>query len=129
MMAERGDDSLEDLLRRGPERELAQGEALFRQGDPARAIFLIVRGRVRMIRALATGAQIAIHTGRAGETFAEGALFSKLYRCDAIAAEASLVRVCAKAELLAAAKRSPAAMLALLERMASELHHARAMRE
>jgi CRP-like cAMP-binding protein len=120
---------LEELFGRAAERALASGETLFRQGDRATAIFLIVRGRLRMIRRLATGAQVTIHTGRAGEMFAEGALFSELYQCDAIAAEATQVRMCAKADVLASARRSPTIMLALLERMARQLHHARAMRE
>ncbi|HWE07158.1 MAG TPA: Crp/Fnr family transcriptional regulator [Rhizomicrobium sp.] len=128
-MVDHGDDILEEAFGRGPERELAHGESLFRQGDRAAAIFLIVRGRLRMIRRLATGAQVTIHTGRAGEMFAEGALFSEAYQCDAIAAEATQVRMCAKAELLAAAKRSPTTMLAILERVARQLHHARTMRE
>jgi CRP-like cAMP-binding protein len=129
MMIDRGDDSMEELFGRGPVRALARGETLFLQGDPASAIFLIVRGRLRMVRHLATGAQITIHTGRAGETFAEGALFSERYQCDAMAAEATRVRICSKAELLAAAKRSPNIMLALLERVTRLLHHARAMLE
>lgn len=128
-MADRDHHSLDELFGRGSERVLAQGEALFRQGDRASAIFLIARGRLRMIRLLATGAQVAIHTGRAGEMFAEGALFSEFYQCDAIAAEATRVRMCAKADVLAAIKRSPTIMLALLERVARQLHHARTMRE
>jgi len=129
MMVDHGDDRLEELFGPGPARVLAQGDTLFRQGDRATAIFLIVRGRLRMIRRLATGAQVTIHTGRAGEMFAEGALFSEFYQCDAIAAEASEVRMCAKTELLAAATHSPSTMLALLERVAHQLHHARAMLE
>lgn len=69
-----------------------------------------------MIRRLASGDEVTVHTGRIGETFAEGTLFSDVYQCDAIATEASRVRVCAKAELLATVSRSPATMLAMLER-------------
>lgn len=128
-MADRDDDSLEELFGRGPERVLAHGDTLFRQGDRATAIFLIMHGRLRMIRRLAAGTQVTIHTGRAGEMFAEGALFSELYQCDAIAAEAARVRICDKADLLAAVTRSPTSMLALLKRVARQLHHARAMLE
>jgi CRP-like cAMP-binding protein len=110
-------------------RRLARGESLFRQGDPATAVFLIARGRLRMIRHLASGDRITIHTGRIGELFAEGSLFSDVYQCDAIAAEPTRVRACGKAEMLAAINDSPSTMLALLEQVTHSLHHARAMRE
>ena len=110
-------------------RKLARGEPLFRQGEPATAVFLIARGRLRMVRHLASGDRIAIHTGRTGELFAEGSLFSGVYRCDAIAAEPTRVRVCGKAEMLAAINDSSSSMLALLEQITRSLHHARAMRE
>jgi CRP-like cAMP-binding protein len=72
---------------------------------------------------------MTIHTGRAGELFAEGALFSDAYQCDAVAAEPAEVRACGKAELLAAIGESPSTIIALLEKVTHLLHHARAMRE
>ena len=110
-------------------RKLARDEPLFRQGDPATAVFLISRGRLRMIRHLASGDRITIHTGRSGELFAEGSLFSDVYQCDAIAAEPTRVRACDNADMLAAIRDSPSTMLALLEQVTHSLHHARAMRE
>src|SRR4029077_13042540 len=70
-----------------------------------------------------------IHTGRTGELFAEGSLFSDVYQCDAIAAEPTRVRACAKTEMLAAIGDSPSIALTLLEQVTRLLHHARAMRE
>jgi len=121
--------SLEQLFGHRPERKLDRDEALFRQGDPPTAVFLILRGRLRMVRNLASGDRITIHTGRTGELFAEGSLFSDVYQCDAIAAEPTRIRACGKAEMLAAIGDSPSTMLALLERVTHSLHHARAMRE
>jgi CRP-like cAMP-binding protein len=121
--------SLERLFGTQPVRRLARGEPLFRQGEPAIAVFLIARGRLRMVRHLASGDRITIHTGRTGELFAEGSLFSDTYQCDAIAAEPTRVRVCGKADMLTAIGDSPSTMLALLEQVTRSLHHARAMRE
>jgi CRP-like cAMP-binding protein len=123
------DKHREALFARGHVRTLARGEPLFHQGDPAAAIFLIVRGRLRLIRRLASGDQVTIHTGRPGEMFAEGALFSDVYQCDAVAVEPARVRACRKDALLAAIGDSPATLLALLERTARLLHDARAMLE
>jgi len=121
--------SLERLFGRRSVRTLARGELLFRQGEPAAAVFLIVRGRLRMVRHLASGDRVTIHTGRTGELFAEGSLFSDVYQCEAVAAEATQVRVCGKAEMLAAIGNSSSTMLALLKQVSHSLHHARAMRE
>jgi CRP-like cAMP-binding protein len=122
-------ESLERLFGHRPERRLDRGLALFRQGEPATTVFLIAGGRLRMIRHLASGDRITIHTGRTGELFAEGSLFSDVYQCDAIAAEPTWVRACGKAEMLAAIDDSPSTMLTLLEQVTRSLHHARAMRE
>jgi CRP-like cAMP-binding protein len=129
MMSDFDNESLERLFGHQPERRLDRGEALFRQGEPTTAVFLVARGRLRMVRHLASGDPITIHTGRGGELFAEGALFSDIYHCDAIAAEPSRVRACGKAEMLAAIGDSPSIMVALLEQVTHLLHHARAMRE
>jgi CRP-like cAMP-binding protein len=118
-------EGLERLFGRRPMRQLARDEPLFRQGEPASAVFLISRGRLRMVRHLPTGDRMTIHTGRKGELFAEGALFSDVYQCDAIAAEPTRVRACAKAEMLAVIGDSPSTMLALLEKVTHLLHHAR----
>jgi CRP/FNR family transcriptional regulator, dissimilatory nitrate respiration regulator len=128
-MSDSDREIFEGLFGRGPMRKLARDEPLFRQGEPAAAVFLIVRGRLRMVRNLASGDRMTIHTGRAGELFAEGALFSDVYQCDAIAAEPAEVRACGKTELRATIGESPSTMLALFEKVTHLLHHARAMRE
>jgi CRP-like cAMP-binding protein len=128
-MSDFDNESLERLFGLWPVRNLARDELLFRQGERAGAVFLIVSGRLRMVRNLASGDRITIHTGRTGEPFAEGALFSDVYQCDAIAAEPTRVRACGKAEMLAAIGNSPSTMLTLLQQVTHLLHHARAMRE
>ncbi len=85
-----------------PVRELAGGETLFRQGDAASAIYALETGRVRLIRHTIDDHRVALHTARPGELFAEAALFSDVYHCDAVADAASRVRILSKAKLLAA---------------------------
>ena len=88
-----------------PARELAPGQALFRQGDEVAAIFAVERGRLRLIRHTVDDRKVVLHTAREGELLAEAALFSTQYHCDAIADLASRVRVLAKSELLAAFRK------------------------
>jgi CRP-like cAMP-binding protein len=85
-----------------PARELAPGQALFRQGDAVSAIFAVERGRLRLVRHTIDDRKVVLHTARDGELLAEAALFSKIYHCDAVADLASVVRVLSKPELLAA---------------------------
>jgi CRP-like cAMP-binding protein len=88
-------------------RELAAGETLFHQGDPAAAIFGVEAGRLRLLRVTADDRRIALHTARPGELFAEAALFAAAYHCDAVAATAARVRCLPKAKLLAAFRADP----------------------
>jgi CRP-like cAMP-binding protein len=110
-------------------RELAAGEALFRQGDKALAIFAIERGRMRLIRHTIDSHRVVLHTARAGELFAEAALFSGAYHCDAVAALPSRVRVYSKRELLAAFRADPALAERFMALLARQIHVLRARLE
>lgn len=83
-------------------RRLEPGQALFRQGDKATAIFAVEQGRLRLIRHTIDDRRVVLHTARAGDLFAEAALFSEIYHCDATADIPSRLRVLSKPGLLAA---------------------------
>jgi CRP-like cAMP-binding protein len=105
-------------------RRLEPGEALFRQGDRAAAIFELEQGRLRLLRQTADDRTVALHTARPGELFAEASLFSDVYHCDAVAAARSVVRVYPKRPLLAAIRRDAKLaerFLALLARQVQAL--------
>ncbi len=115
-----------------PARSLASGAALFRQGDPARAIYGVEAGRVDLIRHGADGRRVLLHRARAGELFSEAALFSEVYHCDAVAAMPSQVRILAKSALLQAFRREPAQaerFMALLARQVQSLRGRIALRD
>jgi CRP-like cAMP-binding protein len=62
---------------------LERGEYLFRQKQPATAIFAVLCGRIRLFRDLPDGSSVTLHVARSGETFAEAALFTTHYHCHA----------------------------------------------
>ncbi len=64
----------------------AGGQTIFHRGSPTAWLYRVVSGRVRMVRGLSDGRELTVATANAGETFAEAALFSDNYHCDAIAA-------------------------------------------
>ena len=54
---------------------LSKGQTLFHQGDPASGFFVVLEGWMKLYRAGADGREIIIHVAKAGETFAEAAMF------------------------------------------------------
>lgn len=66
-------------------RELAAGEAVFRQGDRPLAMYHVLDGEVRLLRRSREGAEVVLQRCRGG-FFAEASLESKAYHCDGVAA-------------------------------------------
>ncbi len=71
--------------------KLDSGEALFRAGDEARAIFHLERGVLRLG---------SFQRAQAGELVAEDALFLPAYPCDAVALSPSRIEIFPKAAVL-----------------------------
>jgi CRP-like cAMP-binding protein len=67
-------------------RRLARRHYAFRQGEQARAVFFVLEGEVQLCRVGRRGERIILHRARPGEWFAEAALWSGRYHCDAVAA-------------------------------------------
>jgi CRP/FNR family transcriptional regulator, dissimilatory nitrate respiration regulator len=110
-------------------RDIEAGRTLFRQGDKSVGFFEVERGHVRLIRHTADGRPVILHSARAGDLFAEAALFSTAYQCDAVAALASRVRVYPKRPLPAVFRRDPAVAENFMAVLAHEIHGLRARLE
>ena len=110
-------------------RVLAPGELLFRQGDPAVAIYKVESGRLRLIRRTVDDHLVILHTARRGEFFAEASLFADVYHCDAVAAVPSSVRVYPKQKAMEAMRKDPALAEAFMARLARQLQELRARME
>jgi CRP/FNR family transcriptional regulator, dissimilatory nitrate respiration regulator len=110
-------------------RNLAAREVLFSQGDRAAAIYKVENGRLRLVRRTVDDHLVSLHTARSGEFFAEAALFSDAYHCDAVAAAPSRVRVYPKPMVIDALRSDPALAEAFMARLASQLQDLRARLE
>jgi CRP-like cAMP-binding protein len=110
-------------------RVLAPGELLFRQGDPAVAIYKVESGRLRLIRRTVDDHLVILHTARRGEFFAEASLFADAYHCDAVAATPSSIRVYPKQIVMEAMRKDPALAEAFMARLARQLQELRARME
>lgn len=108
------------------ERALEAGELVFRQGSEASSLYRVRTGRVRLIRHLQDGSSVVLHVARADSTFAEAALFSSAYHCDAVAEVPTVVAVIPKADLLAGLCTTPSGCLDLARALAGQVRELRA---
>jgi CRP-like cAMP-binding protein len=114
--------SLRLRLRR---RTLAAGAMLFRQGDPAAAVYVIEQGRIAMVRHTPEGRRVTLFTAGPSESFAEAALFSEVYHCDAVAEVPARVIVVPKLELRRVLARQRRLADQLMARLAHQVQDLR----
>ena len=81
-------------------RFLKKEELLFVQGDLANHICAVKEGCIKLVRYTIEGCSVTIHTAYAGESFAEAALFSETYHCNADAVLPSTVLCYPKNQVL-----------------------------
>jgi CRP-like cAMP-binding protein len=112
-----------------PVREVRAGATLFHQGDAVTAIFEVETGRLRLVRHAIDGHPIVLHTARAGELFAEAALFARAYHCDAVAVVDSRVRAYPKRALRALLRGNPDHAERFMALLARQVHAVRARLE
>ncbi len=66
---------LDHLIDAGSVIRLARNQQLFSQGEPAKALFLVVEGQIKLSRLAPDGSEAVVHVFGVGETFAEAAMF------------------------------------------------------
>lgn len=93
---------------------MTQGQILFHEGEPAEAMFGVLAGQVKLIRYTSKGKELLLHLVRAGQTFAEAALFgSGVYPATAEVLEPGELWVLRREPLTALVRRTPELGLAL----------------
>lgn len=110
-------------------RWLESGVHLFHRGDDVFGIFAVLDGRMRLIRQTSEGVTVTLHVATAGATFAEAALFSEVYHCDAVADIRSRLAILPKSAILAAFASSPETALAFMSGLARQVHALRTQLE
>jgi CRP-like cAMP-binding protein len=123
-------DAVLALLPRGL-RELARvagmtkNELLFRRGDPARTVFCVLKGEVRLARYSTSGVETVVHRARPGEFFGEASLAGGGYHCDAVCSVAGRVASFAVQELRACMLGDASVALAWIQLLSRHLRAAR----
>lgn len=106
-------------------RSVKKGGSLFRRNDPTTAMYHLTAGQVHLLRHTRQGDEVIIHRAHADESFAEAALFSPAYHCDAVAAaDSELLRI-DKAAVLERMKQDPDFAMAIAARFAGQIQNYR----
>ena len=104
------------------------GGAIFRRGAPADAIFRVRAGRVSVVRVLEDGGEALMARAGPGETFAEAALFSEVYHCDAIARTPCEIEIAPAGPIRARLRGDPALAVELAAFLSRQVRTLRAHR-
>jgi CRP-like cAMP-binding protein len=103
-------------------KNLAKGEFLFHERDPAHGFYIVQRGLVNVHRVNAAGKEQMIHIFRPGESFAEAALGTdEGYPADARALEPTQVLLIQKDGVLELLRRKPEIALRMFASMSAHL--------
>ena len=114
------------LFDRAPHRTVRTGQALFRQGDRVRYMYLVRSGEVALERPMAEGTTLTLHLAVADMPVAEASLFADAYHCDAVARTETVVAATPRAAFVDALRRHPDAALGLIRAHALEVQAQRA---
>ena len=102
---------------------------VFRKGDAVRAVFLVLDGEIRLSRFAKDGGEIALHRAGRGEFFAEAALNTPRYHCNAIASQASTLLAFPASKVRELLDKDPEFAHQWVALLARQLHAARARLE
>jgi CRP-like cAMP-binding protein len=120
------DEDMMLFMRICPERRYSKGECLFRAGDPATALHIVVRGQVKLTVPTASGHErILVVCGAQdfiGSTFVAE---SALYQGDAVALTETVTCPVTREQFRTVALHSPHTVLTFTEIMASQLAYCR----
>lgn len=108
---------------------LPAGKLLFHQGDLTRAIFVVISGQISLIHFTEAGRSIKHYEVRAGESFAEAALFNEVYDCAAVADVPSRVATFPKQAFLLTLRSYPDLSEVLMVQLARRFHEIKILLE
>ena len=111
-----------DLARSCAFRNLPAGTTLFTEGEPAPGVFLIIEGRIKVVRSSAGGREQVLHEEGVGTTLAEVPVFDG-GGCvgSAIAVDDAVVFFVERQALLGALARNPASAGAVMRILAARI--------
>lgn len=121
------EEELAELARLALERRLAAEEFVFWEGDAPDFFYLIVRGRVKVVKQAASGKEFIVSFFGPGEMFGEVAVFeNKTYPASSIAAEETVVIGIRRVEFMEFMAAHPEIALRIISILGGRLRDAQA---
>lgn len=111
------------------ERHYDAGDNVFHRGSPVVSLFVLTGGIIHLVRDQPQGFPLILQRSKTGDILAEASIFTERYHCDAIAIEASSVRVISRAKLEQLFSTDPDLSYAWAEYLAITVQRARAQVE
>ena len=97
----------QNLLAASSLRELPSGGILYRRGDSAQAVYVVLNGRLQLHSCTSEGKLVPLYVVRPGECVSEAALFADVYCSDVVAEVPSRLRAFPKEALKNALRKFP----------------------
>jgi CRP/FNR family transcriptional regulator, dissimilatory nitrate respiration regulator len=108
---------------------LAEGEILFSQNDPAQAIFVVDSGCIKLVHFTDAGKIINHYSVKPGQYFAEVALFNDTYVCTAVAEMTTKIMSFPKSLFSQALEQNVNLSRSFTEQLARRLHYTKLLLE
>ena len=103
--------------------DLEPGDALFRQGEPAAAFFIVIEGWIKLYRITPAGDEAVLHVLTKGESFAEAVAFAGgRYPATASAATDSRVVLIPAHHVMCCIREIPDIAIAMIASTSAHLH-------
>jgi CRP-like cAMP-binding protein len=107
-------------------RKFVKGQAVFRQNDPAEAIYKVLQGEVQLYRHNERGGRVLLYRAYEDHYFAEASLNSDTYHCTAECVKTSEIQVINAGQMLEILNRNSQFALSWVLILSSELRRQRA---
>jgi CRP/FNR family cyclic AMP-dependent transcriptional regulator len=124
------DDELDRLIRQGRTASFSEGAIVFRQGDPAEDLMIVLSGRIRLSSASRRGREVLFDFIGPGCCFGEVALIEGTTRkLDATAVKPSAIFTLRRRDVLACLEAHPEIAVRIIRVLCARLSRAMAMLE
>lgn len=109
--------------------QLEAGKTVFRTGDRVLSMYLVVEGRVDLVRYTASGTSLILNRVSSGNVLAEASAYSEQYHCDGLASMKTQLRSLPVTQFLERLHSSADVARTWAAQLARELQNARMQSE
>lgn len=115
-------NEITNLEKNGIEKRFSKGQSIIFEGDPVNEIFVVKEGRIKVVKYGSNGRVMTLHVLNPGDVFCEAAVLQqKVYPCNAIADEQTVLLGLRKQNFLQLIKKLPQFAQELINKLSTEV--------